>query len=127
MANKFQTGFDQPLPVAMYVDKKLSGVSAEQTLSRLNRTAVGRDQTFVLDFVNDPDEILASFQPYFREAALEGLSDPNVVHDPQAKLDTAQIYLESEVVPTDANCQNGSRQPACLRWQGACGPLGMRT
>lgn len=97
VANKFQTGFDQPLLVAMYVDKKLSGVSAVQTLSRLNRTAVGKDQTFVLDFVNDPDEILASFQPYFREAALEGVSDPNVVHDLQAKLDAAQIYLESEV------------------------------
>jgi len=97
VANKFQTGFDQPLLVAMYVDKKLSGVSAVQTLSRLNRTAVGKDQTFVLDFVNDPKEILASFQPYFREAALEGVSDPNVVHDLQAKLDAAQIYLESEV------------------------------
>lgn len=97
VANKFQTGFDQPLLVAMYVDKKLSGVSAVQTLSRLNRTAVGKDQTFVLDFVNNPDEILASFQPYFREAALEGVSDPNVVHDLQAKLDAAQIYLESEV------------------------------
>ena len=97
VANKFQTGFDQPLLVAMYVDKKLSGVSAVQTLSRLNRTAVGKDQTFVLDFVNDPEEILAAFQPYFREAALEGVSDPNVVHDLQAKLDAAQIYLESEV------------------------------
>ncbi|WP_018773951.1 type I restriction endonuclease subunit R [Arthrobacter sp. 131MFCol6.1] len=97
VANKFQTGFDQPLLVAMYVDKRLSGVSAVQTLSRLNRTAVGKDQTFVLDFVNDPEEILASFQPYFREAALEGVSDPNVVHDLQNKLDAAQIYLESEV------------------------------
>lgn len=97
VANKFQTGFDQPLLVAMYVDKKLSGVSAVQTLSRLNRIAVGKDQTFVLDFVNNPDEILTSFQPYFREAALEGVSDPNVVHDLQAKLDAAQIYLESEV------------------------------
>lgn len=97
VANKFQTGFDQPLLVAMYVDKKLSGVSAVQTLSRLNRIAVGKDQTFVLDFVNNPDEILASFQPYFREATLEGVSDPNVVHDLQAKLDAAQVYLESEV------------------------------
>ncbi|KAA0973018.1 type I restriction endonuclease subunit R [Paeniglutamicibacter gangotriensis] len=97
VANKFQTGFDQPLLVAMYVDKKLSGVSAVQTLSRVNRIAVGKDQTFVLDFVNNPDEILASFQPYFRKAALEGVSDPNVVHDLQAKLDAAQIYLESEV------------------------------
>lgn len=97
VANKFQTGFDQPLLLAMYVDKKLSGVSAVQTLSRLNRTAVGKDQTFVLDFVNEPEEILASFQPYFREATLEGVSDPNVVHDLQGKLDAAQIYLESEI------------------------------
>ncbi|MFZ3454211.1 type I restriction endonuclease subunit R [Arthrobacter sp. 7Tela_A1] len=97
VANKFQIGFDQPLLVAMYVDKKLSGVSAVQTLSRLNRTAVGKDQTFVLDFVNKPEEILASFKPYFREARLEGTSDPNVVHDLQNKLDAAQIYLESEV------------------------------
>jgi type I restriction enzyme R subunit len=81
----------------MYVDKKLSGVSAVQTLSRLNRTAVGKDQTFVLDFVNEPAEILASFQPYFREATLEDVSNPNVVHDLQTKLDAAQIYLESEV------------------------------
>jgi type I restriction enzyme R subunit len=97
VANKFQTGFDQPLLVAMYVDKKLSGVSAVQTLSRLNRTVVGKDQTFVLDFVNNPDEILESFQPYFREAALEGVADRNVVHDLQNKLDAAQIYLQSEV------------------------------
>lgn len=97
VANKFQTGFDQPLLVAMYVDKKLSGVSAVQTLSRLNRKAVGKDKTFVLDFVNDPEEILTAFQPYFRDATLESVSDPNVVHDLQAKLDAAQIYLESEV------------------------------
>ena len=97
VANKFQTGFDQPLLVAMYVDKKLSGVSAVQTLSRLNRTAVGKDQTFVLDFVNKPEEILESFKPCFREARLKGTSDPNVVHDLQNKLDAAQIYLDSEV------------------------------
>ncbi len=97
VANKFQTGFDQPLLVAMYVDKKLSGVAAVQTLSRLNRTAVGKDQTFVLDFVNDPDEILASFRTYFRRAELESASEPNVVHDLQSNLDAAQIYLDSEV------------------------------
>lgn len=97
VANTCQTGFDQPLPVAMYVDKKFSGVSAVQTLFRLNRTAVVKDQTLTGDFVNDPDKILAAFQPYFREAALEDVSDPNVVHDLQAKLDAAQVYLESEV------------------------------
>lgn len=99
VANKFQTGFDQPLLSAMYVDKRLSGVMAVQTLSRLNRTypAAGKDITYVLDFVNDPDEILASFQPYYRDATLEDTTDPDLVHDLQAKLDTAGIYTDAEV------------------------------
>lgn len=97
VANKFQTGFDQPLLVAMYVDKKLSGVTAVQTLSRLNRVATGKDQTFVLDFVNDPQEILTAFKPYYRAAALADVSDPNVIHDLQNKLDQALIYEDSEV------------------------------
>jgi len=97
VANKFQTGFDQPLLVAMYVDKKLSGVTAVQTLSRLNRTATGKDQTFVLDFVNEPAEILAAFQQYYRSAELADVSDPNVIHELQNKLDQALIYEESEV------------------------------
>lgn len=97
VANKFQTGFDQPLLVAMYVDKKLSGVTAVQTLSRLNRTATGKDATFVLDFVNDPQVVLEAFQPYFRDARLSDVSDPNVVTDLKDKLDQSGIYLESEV------------------------------
>ncbi|CAN5290392.1 DEAD/DEAH box helicase family protein [soil metagenome] len=97
VANKFQTGFDQPLLVAMYVDKRLAGVTAVQTLSRLNRTATGKDQTFVLDFVNDPAEILTAFQQYYRAATLAAVSDPNVIHDLQNKLDQALIYEESEV------------------------------
>jgi type I restriction enzyme R subunit len=97
VANKFQTGFDQPLLVAMYVDKRLSGVTTVQTLSRLNRTATGKDQTFVLDFVNEPAEVLASFQQYFRAATLAAVSDPNIIHDLQNKLDQALIYEESEV------------------------------
>lgn len=97
VANKFQTGFDQPLLVAMYVDKKLSDVAAVQTLSRLNRIATGKDQTFVLDFVNDPSEILKEFRKYYRTADLAGVSDPNVVHELQNKLDQALIYEESEV------------------------------
>jgi type I restriction enzyme R subunit len=97
VANKFQTGFDQPLLVAMYVDKKLSGVTTVQTLSRLNRVATGKDQTFVLDFVNDPTEILGAFQPYYRMATLAEVSDPNVIHDLRSKLDQALIYEESEV------------------------------
>jgi len=97
VANKFQTGFDQPLLVAMYVDKKLSGVTAVQTLSRLNRTATGKDATFVLDFVNDPQLVLEAFQPYYRDARLSAVSDPNVVTDLKDKLDLSGIYLESEV------------------------------
>lgn len=97
VANKFQTGFDQPLLVAMYVDKKLSGVTAVQTLSRLNRKATDKDQTFVLDFVNDPAEILKAFLPYYREATLAAVSDPNIIHDLHNKLDQALIYEESEV------------------------------
>lgn len=97
VANKFQTGFDQPLLVAMYVDKKLAGVSAVQTLSRLNRIYPGKTDTFVLDFVNDPDEILAAFRTYYRTAQLAGVSDPNLIHDLQAKLDATGIYLPEEV------------------------------
>ncbi|AUM16934.1 MULTISPECIES: type I restriction endonuclease subunit R [Rhodococcus] len=97
VANKFQTGFDQPLLVAMYVDKKLSGVAAVQTLSRLNRTAPGKDQTFVLDFANAAEEIVEAFEPYYEATTLADVTDPNIVHTTMAKLDAAGIYLEAEV------------------------------
>lgn len=97
VANKYQTGFDQPLLYAMYVDKRLSGVMAVQTLSRLNRTYPGKDGTFVLDFVNKPEEILESFQPYYRGAQLEDKTDPNIVHDLQIKLDKSGVYFPTEV------------------------------
>jgi len=97
VANKFQTGFDQPLLVSMYVDKKLSGVTAVQTLSRLNRTARGKDVTFVLDFVNEPNDILEAFEPYFRDARLADITDPNLVHDIANKLDHSGIYDQTEV------------------------------
>lgn len=97
VANKYQTGFDQPLLCAMYVDKRLDGITAVQTLSRLNRTAPGKDTTYVLDFVNDPDEILAAFKPYYRRAELAGVTDPNLLHTLQGKLDDARIYTESEI------------------------------
>jgi len=97
VANKYQTGFDQPLLVAMYVDKRLAGVTAVQTLSRLNRTYPGKTDTFVLDFVNAPDEILKAFLPYYKTAELANVSDPNIIHDLQSKLDAAQIYTPSEV------------------------------
>lgn len=97
VANKYQTGFDQPKLVAMYVDKRLAGISAVQTLSRLNRTAPGKTDTYVLDFVNHPDEIQAAFAPYYRTAELAAVSDPNIIHDLHSKLDAAHIYTRSEV------------------------------
>ena len=104
VANKFQTGFDQPLLCAMYVDRKLSGVTAVQTLSRLNRTyrtPSGTPKTSamtqVVDFVNEPATIQEAFEPYFTNAYLETETDPNLVHDLSAKLDTAAIYTQAEV------------------------------
>lgn len=97
VANKYQTGFDQPLLAAMYVDKKLSGVAAVQTLSRLNRRAPGKTATYVLDFVNDPETILAAFKTYYEDAYLETASDPDLVADLLMKLDAVQIYTQPEV------------------------------
>lgn len=102
VADKFQTGFDQPLLCAMYVDKRLPDVHAVQTLSRLNRTyrtpsGERKDSTFVLDFVNDPADIQAAFEPYYTEAVVERETDPNIVHEIAAKLAEADIYLRSEV------------------------------
>ncbi len=97
VANKFQTGFDQPLLMAMYVDKKLYGITAVQTLSRLDRIYPGKETTFILDFVNDPSDILDAFLPYYRKAELLTLSDPNVLNDLQVKLDSSMFYSEKEV------------------------------
>jgi type I restriction enzyme, R subunit len=97
VANKYQVGFDQPLLHTMYVDKRLSGVLAVQTLSRLNRMYPGKEDTFVLDFVNKPEEILASFQPYYRTAQLEDVTDPNLVHELMTKLNKAGVYFWTEV------------------------------
>lgn len=97
VANKFQTGFDEPLLCAMYVDKRLAGIQAVQTLSRLNRCYPGKDQTYVVDFVNDPTEILAAFKPYFETAELAAVTDPHVVHELKAKLDALALYDDFEV------------------------------
>jgi type I restriction enzyme R subunit len=97
VANKFQTGFDQPLLVAMYVDKRLSGVAAVQTLSRLNRVAPSKDQTFVLDFANTAEDIVEAFEPYYEATTLADVTDPNIVHETMAKLDATSIYHDSEV------------------------------
>jgi type I restriction enzyme, R subunit len=97
VANKFQTGFDEPLLCAMYVDKRLGGIQAVQTLSRLNRCYPGKDQTYVVDFVNDPADILAAFKPYYETAELSGVSDPYIVNELKAKLDGQALYDTFEV------------------------------
>jgi type I restriction enzyme R subunit len=97
VANKFQTGFDQPLLCGMYVDKRLAGIQAVQTLSRLNRAHPGKDTTYIVDFVNDPDEVLAAFKTYYTTAELEDVTDPNRVFDLRMKLDAAGYYDEYEV------------------------------
>jgi len=97
VAEKYQTGFDQPLLHTMYVDKRLDGVQAVQTLSRLNRTAPGKEDTFVLDFVNEAEDIQAAFAPYFTETAIADQADPHQLYELQAKLGDAHVYQATEV------------------------------
>jgi len=101
VANKFQTGFDQKLLSGMYVDKRLGGIQAVQTLSRLNRAYLGpfgeKDTTYVLDFVNEAEEVLLAFKTYYETASLEDVTDPNMVYNLRAKLDAAGHYDEFEV------------------------------
>ncbi len=101
VANKFQTGFDQPLLCGMYVDKRLGGIQAVQTLSRLNRAYNDihglKDTTYILDFVNEPDDVLAAFKTYYETAELAGVTDPHLIYDLRAKLDGSGHYDEYEV------------------------------
>lgn len=97
VAEKYQTGFDEPYLHTMFVDKKLSGVKAVQTLSRLNRTCPGKQDTFILDFVNKPDEIQAAFEPYYEETQLEKATDPNVVYRLRDTLRGFGVFTEPEV------------------------------
>ena len=97
VANKFQTGFDQPLLCGMYVDKRLAGIQAVQTLSRLNRAYRGKDTTYILDFANDAADVLAAFKTYYDTATLAATTDPNLVFDLKAKLDGAGHYDDNEV------------------------------
>ena len=97
VAEKYQTGFDQPLLHTMYVDKRLSGIQAVQTLSRLNRTCPGKENTFVLDFVNDPEEIYLSFKPYYETTEQGEESDPHQLNELAHKLDQWKVYDQSEV------------------------------
>ena len=111
-ANKFQTGFDQPWLCGMYVDKRLAGIQAVQTLSRLNRAHPGKDTTYVVDFVNDPADVLAAFKTYHTTAELSATTDPNLVYNLRAKLDAAGHYDDFEVdrvvaVELDPNSHQG--------------------
>ncbi|MBU3979328.1 DEAD/DEAH box helicase family protein, partial [Patescibacteria group bacterium] len=96
-ANKFQTGFDQPLLHTMYVDKKLGGVMAVQTLSRLNRTRKGKDDTMILDFANHEEEIQKAFQPYYDKAILIKATDPNKLYDMERNLYDFHLYNKENV------------------------------
>jgi type I restriction enzyme, R subunit len=97
VAEKYQTGFDQPLLHTMYVDKRLSGIQAVQTLSRLNRTHPLKDDTFVLDFVNKPEEIQEAFKQYYDGAVMGEEVDPDRLYELKVDLDASGIYLQSEV------------------------------
>ena len=96
-ADKFQTGYDEPLLHTMYVDKTLSGIKAVQTLSRLNRAHQKKHDVFVLDFLNDADTIRDAFADFYRATILADETDPNKLHDLQADLDGAQVYAEEQV------------------------------
>lgn len=128
VANKFQTGFDQPKLCAMYVDKKLGGVECVQTLSRLNRTYQGKAEcgTFVLDFFNDPEDILEAFQPYYQTTELADVSNPDLIFDLKEKLDAVGIYQWHEInqfceaffVKSKSNAAIANIcKPAVERWQ----------
>ncbi|MDX9906488.1 MAG: DEAD/DEAH box helicase family protein [Bacteroidales bacterium] len=97
VANKFQTGFDEPFLHTMYVDKKLSGVHAVQTLSRLNRTMKGKESTMILDFVNKTEDIQQSFQDYYQTTFLEEETDPNKLHNLSEELFGFEVFTKSDV------------------------------
>jgi type I restriction enzyme R subunit len=98
VADKYQTGFDQPLLHTMYVDKKLSGVKAVQTLSRLNRMNPGKEDTFILDFANETDDIINSFQPYYELTSIKENSNPNYLYDLKSEIEKSNIIWESEII-----------------------------
>ena len=97
VADKYQTGFDQPLLHTMYVDKKLSGIQAVQTLSRLNRQHPGKEDTFVLDFENDQDEIKEAFEPFYGKTTVTEEMDPQHLQQLASDLDAFRIYEQEEV------------------------------
>ena len=97
IAEKFQTGFDEPLVQTMYVDKALRGVQCVQTLSRLNRTMPGKTEPFVLDFVNEPENVLEAFQQYYQSTFLQNGTDPNALYDTRSDIKKVNLYSCDEV------------------------------
>ncbi len=97
VSNKFQTGYDEPLLHSMFIDKRLGGVQCVQTLSRLNRTTTGKTDTFVLDFVNEPERIVESFQPFYQSTYLEGETDPNKLYDIETKIRGFNLVYQPDV------------------------------
>jgi len=98
VAEKYQTGFDQPLLHTMYVDKKLTGLHAVQTLSRLNRTCAGKEDTFILDFRNRPEEIYLAFKPYYEDTPTEPIPDAQHLYRLQHQIEETRLIFEEEVV-----------------------------
>lgn len=131
VAEKYQTGFDQPLLHTMYVDKRLSGIQAVQTLSRLNRTHPQKEDTFVLDFVNDREEIREAFKRFYEGAELGQEADPGQLYQLKHDLDEQAIYLNEEVIrfceiyfkpkqkqsPSDHQAMNAALDPAVDRFK----------
>lgn len=97
VAEKYQTGFDEPLLHTMFVDKKLSSVKAVQTLSRLNRTCPGKNDTFILDFVNTKEEIQEAFAPYYEATTLDEAIDVNIIYDVNTKIRNFKLYNDTDV------------------------------
>ncbi len=97
VANKFQTGFDEPLLQSMYIDKKLQNIQCVQTISRLNRTMIGKTRTFVLDFANEPETIRKSFQEYYEDISLINETDPNTLYDLMDKIDGYKLFKTEEI------------------------------
>jgi len=97
VSSKFQTGFDEPLLHSMFIDKKLGGVQCVQTLSRLNRTSTGKVDTFVLDFVNESEDVVSSFQPFYTSTELIGETDPNRLYDLETKINGFNLFTQLQV------------------------------
>ncbi len=131
VAEKYQTGFDQPLLHTMYVDKRLDGIQAVQTLSRLNRTCSGKEDTFVLDFVNKAEDIQAAFKPYYEQTIIGEEADPHQLYELQARLEAMQVVYRDDVeafcavffkpkevhTPTDHAKMNACLDPAVGRFR----------